>query len=988
MAFIDEDLIQWGELSPSLQDYFKDLTFEEIDKYLADGGPLYDVIRQLAFLNLPPKIGYGDKNTIEIEVKGEDNPVAPTPTPDQGEEKDAYIPSYRPPYTISDKDGHINTWYIKYNPNTLQPMGLYRSYQTKLDAGVRYSRKEIRPKYLTSSDKVVGLISAQYEVMFLVVQNSSGEERVHMVKTNGSSDPQTWTEYIDITDMTTLSKTVDWRMVTIYWNTKYSSLGSWFVTRAYEKRIDLERYDSNKNNIGIQTVFDLRNVKPPRPKLTMTSITRFGFAGDKTRTRGNRVLIITEKSKRELQEWEANPGKNQTFVNTSLDLSERNHSICMIVDDKRDLMYIAATPIINMSGDPSGRPDHSAFPIRVYNLTNTAITEITDQSIFQPIHDHNLGYGLLTNNVIEQISACYDANADRYMIAQHRQGESICTFAVIGADKCNSALTNKGWLYFAWNVAYKNLLNISGKSSMGLETVEVESMMLKNYPNERAMHIKSLDGDKVVTLLFKEVEFDEKRWCTVKPETSVTMEKLGVEMDIEEPIQDKVPNTMKNQWSANANGIKPFEVVRDGNKVPRALTFDNIEYRSTTIDDTTFEVPWIKNKETKSLDMTSTYNTYGYGYSDAIGHLNNGPNSALFMAAGNGSYISRTDGNYVNNAIINMYLSLYLSGMNYGGMQCYGKSGSKRYRPAWVPMEIGKNQENAYRYIRLLNWAYYIKSIFVYNNDIIYVIQGNSVNGQFRIAKMTLGWYEYAYRDGSGGGEGGAGGSGGAEGTEGGYRSAESYFSISQGKLFADTNFANWDYDTNYIGYNSIYGYFAVVKTPFGEFKEKGVAVYSSKDTLTNGREFSVDEFFMQGKYYTEFYQTPESFLIPSTKNVEPAPQPEPTPDTPGKVSFTIKATPVFVGGYYTDLPDTTSELIDNATNYIYLERDYLNWKKVNVVVQRTPDTLLPIKNGKPYSDPTQFSKVLIASVLLRNKKVISKTMYPVGDSYMYLNYK
>jgi hypothetical protein len=950
MAFIDEDLIQWDELSPSLQDYFKDLTFEEIDKYLADGGPLDDVIRKLAFLNLPPKIGYGDKNTIEIEVKGEDKPIAPTPTPDQGEEKDAYIPSYRPPYTMSDKDGHINTWYIKYNPNTLQPIGLFRSYQTKLDTGLRYSRKEIRPKYLNPSDKVVGLIGVQYDVMFLVIQNSSGEERIHMIKTNSSNDPNAWTEYEDITDIATLSKTVDWRMVTIYWNTKYSGLGSWFVVRGYEKRIDLERYDSSKKNIGVQTIFDLRNVKPPPPQ---------------RRGKGFYFLYLAR-----YMDWLKDPGKNQTFVNTSLDLSERNHSVCMIVDDKRDLMYIAATPIINMSGDPSGRPDHSAFPIRTYSLTNTSITEITDQTIFHSLHDHNLGYGLLTNNVIEQISTCYDTNTDRYMIAQHRQGESICTFAVMGADKCNSALTNKGWPYFAWNVAYKNLLNISGKSSMGLETVEVESMMLKNYPNERAMHIKSLDGDKVVTLLFKEVEFDEKRWCTVKSETSVTMEKLGVEMDIEEPIQDKVPNTMKNQWSATTEGIRPFDVIVS-NGYPSAFNFTSIEYRQATIDDIIFDSPWIKNKNVRGININSAIGGYGYSNTGIVGYSISDGNAFIF-SGGARAYVARLDSNLVTNSVINIPLSLYLSGMIYG--KIYGSIYGDRY-----DMGRARNTSGAYRYAYLDGWSYYIKSIFAYDSNTIYAIQGNTANNQYRIAKMTKDTLQYAKYS--------------ADDGENNTRnrvhySYEDYFHITQGKLFADTNFVNWDYDTNYIGYNSIYGYFAVVKTPFGEFKEKGVAVYSSKDTLTNGREFSVDEFFIQGRYYTEFYQTPESFLIPSTKNVEPVPQPEPTPDTPGKVSFTIKATPIFVGGYYTDLPDTTSELIDNATNYIYLERDYLNWKKVNIVVQRTPDTLLPIKDGKPYSDPTQFNKVLIASILLRNKKVISKTMYPVGDSYMYLSYK
>ena len=99
--------------------------------------------------------------------------------------------------------------------------------------------------------------------------------------------------------------------------------------------------------------------------------------------------------------------------------------------------------------------------------------------------------------------------------------------------------------------------------------------------------------------------------------------------------------------------------------------------------------------------------------------------------------------------------------------------------------------------------------------------------------------------------------------------------------------------------------------------------------------------------------------------------------------SCTTSPTPVFLGGYYSLVPAKEIALYDNATNYVYLHRDPLNRLEVIWEVYTEPLGKVPIAAGKPYSDSSQFGRVLVAQIKTQNGYAVSQIVFPIGDGYL-----
>ena len=164
-----------------------------------------------------------------------------------------------------------------------------------------------------------------------------------------------------------------------------------------------------------------------------------------------------------------------------------------------------------------------------------------------------------------------------------------------------------------------------------------------------------------------------------------------------------------------------------------------------------------------------------------------------------------------------------------------------------------------------------------------------------------------------------------------------------------------WQYGK--FGYDTKFGYFACSQSSL----YANARIYSSKDIYGTGAEKTYDQMFKSGqKYYIDIISSGSIGL-----------------------SCTTSPTPVFLGGYYSLVPAKEIALYDNATNYVYLHRDPLNRLEVIWEVYTEPLGKVPIAAGKPYSDSSQFGRVLIAQIKTQNGYAVSQTVFPIGDGYL-----
>ena len=117
---------------------------------------------------------------------------------------------------------------------------------------------------------------------------------------------------------------------------------------------------------------------------------------------------------------------------------------------------------------------------------------------------------------------------------------------------------------------------------------------------------------------------------------------------------------------------------------------------------------------------------------------------------------------------------------------------------------------------------------------------------------------------------------------------------------------------------------------------------------------------------------------------------PQPPSGNEKKAKCDIDGGQVFLGGKYSVFNGQKDiELVDNKTTYFYLSRKNKT-KEVTLEIYDKPllGVSNPLKNDKPYSDPSMFETVLIAAIKVENNQVTKVNKYPIGDSYLYFNFK
>ena len=180
------------------------------------------------------------------------------------------------------------------------------------------------------------------------------------------------------------------------------------------------------------------------------------------------------------------------------------------------------------------------------------------------------------------------------------------------------------------------------------------------------------------------------------------------------------------------------------------------------------------------------------------------------------------------------------------------------------------------------------------------------------------------------------------------------------------------------IGYSDKYGFFALFKHQKMNPRDPYIyinGILSQKDTLDNGTSIVNEDEVFNGKGYLELYWAEvELQEVPiALKNAK----------------FNIGDAHVFLGGRYTYMKKKENiELNNNCINYIYLSRkDKKNELTVEVFDKALIKISNPIRGNKPYSDPTMFETVLIATIEVFDNQVIKVIPYPIGDNYLYLNF-
>ena len=88
--------------------------------------------------------------------------------------------------------------------------------------------------------------------------------------------------------------------------------------------------------------------------------------------------------------------------------------------------------------------------------------------------------------------------------------------------------------------------------------------------------------------------------------------------------------------------------------------------------------------------------------------------------------------------------------------------------------------------------------------------------------------------------------------------------------------------------------------------------------------------------------------------------------------SITIASIPIYLGGYFSILPNTTVKINTSSgvlNHYIYLSRNIQDFSKVDILIYNNPISITTTSQG------INFSKILVANVIT-NKTALSSIQY------------
>lgn len=925
------------------------------------------------------------RKSIRVPVQGSTSAPTPTPpNPTPPSTTPALPPSstseeYRivetntgigePPFIMSDDDGNINMWNIV-RDDSYRPYGIYKSVKKPGEDNFTFIDKKVKPAcFEKMGAEVIGILGIQYEAIHVKVKRKdNGREIVewYTILTYGSSDPNNWNKCINITNIIKSDSNC-----AIYYTAHYMVpffppeltkgvvKGTWIVLRncMYDKFV-IDMYDKNQNK-------------------TKSELVCYG------RSSANYTWALP------------NIPYNYDKPNT---ISPK--CLMLFVDEQQGVLSAGIRLNVTPVGSTTTK---SAFLLFEYNMDNDIdkythnLRRATNMNIYNitKTNDLTFGWGLTPDTQpLIMLSGSFDSYTKTYNIVEmtvsgiNSSPVQSSTYIRMHSSPVDMNF-NKGWTRYPWGNSEKGVYNLYAytKSTDKPPVADGKSLSLNyNLLDLRVYgkcNIAKVDHGMGSNFKGKYLLINPSK-MTLRPVRRVLFSLGSIKCITDELIDKKWKdaetkfgfdiNTNARSWSTNGyEGIFHMINFDSNGKSVKELNTGTVKY--SKINDS-FALP-VPNTCKKISSTDTNLNTALFTYTKGTNNLSG---AAIGVGPDGTGYMLRT------RKYNNLYaydIVTYDSNGTVISVKCIDiqnltlhDSSSSTYHPDKT--SVGKSNEsdtsNIYYNFKLEpilpNLVIDGTDIYLFVNIINTSLNSTDIraSGEPYFIKLSL------IRDGL-------------------------YYEPKQ-LIMLSKYLSGFYYEPKagkqikQFGYNERYGWFIVIKEPFGDYSGGNTAfiIISSKDTLEKGRSLSANEFWNGMDGYAEIYiNEPTHVHVDDVINsIEDASSPPPVlPPAPKieELTFTIKPIPVFLGGYYTDFAGASGKLIDNAMNYIYLYRDKVKWREVKVEVTKTPHWAPPMKNNKPYSDPLKFDKVLVATILVKNKNIVNKTLYPVGDNYLYLNF-
>ena len=973
MSWTPEDKVIWDNLSPTLKAKFRDIVKDAIKNYLKDKRFLPDMLEKAFFINLPPKINTSDDTTLDITtVNGTKTPVVVKFDPNN---------VVSGPYYVEDEELRCSMWY------TDKQNRLCKIWVNEDGSNIK-SAEVIEPRYL-SNMRSNGDITTNIEYLWLTSMTDryafvklryNNNICYHMISTQGSSNPEDWQEYEDITEIMSFD-------------------------------------NPTSNAFGIKPEHD-KYVSIAYLPYYRTWIKAYGCVTLKDGTLSNAVAVCAfnkDKALRDQHVMAIYYNNRGYFRQTPHNYILMNVDLVQIpVKDTtmggRIFNFIIFAPLIRgemvngkltpISTDKRGSDD---FAIPIAGAYNVAAVDFT--SGLTPKFSSNTFIGqqhamrnTSNDTLCEWELTKTPGNIEAIKLGYCEKRNIMYTHTII-KDNNNTIIETKtspfvyifnfyqGWKSFlkdGTTVNYvegnHNYIPLQEDTDKWFDEVYNKDIKLSDmfYSTDKIFkavvdYSTTATPNKIVDAVFvakdaykfasgkyqKEFNYRYNRptsfWLTTKElSKDVTPDyELGLLKGFSYSDESYIKYTTVLLYDNTATDVLarnriPLKIVINyTSAVSKAVNTKTIHFITRCPDVTKPNLGTIDAPVTSTLYKTFLHDHLKYCISGVTKYKTDPPNPINTLMVYILSYYEDktvTEAQY-SSPDCGLYLSL-----------CDKDNTFMHYK-------IKNSKELYFSTSSGYNAPVPISNIyFVSRNQLYVMMMKNHGDGTY-----DTGVYEISRVDDN------------------------SEFIIKKQKLLDSTKVMN-DLSLDYPNPTNIKTYIKDLNNPFvcqitniGPYSisclipitDGAYAICSSGDTESSLYKPRTLEEFMNNKYDVIIFNIRQKIEDNNKVVIKPA-------------KCTIGKAEVFLGGKYSYMDKHGPfDLTNNATTYFYLHRKD-RAKGVTLKYSITPekDISNPIHNNKPYSDPYMFESVLVASIKVEGNQVVDVTKYPIGDNYLYLNYK
>ena len=971
MAWTPEDKVIWDDLSPTLKAKFRDRVKDAIKNYLKDKGFLSDILENAFFVNLPPKINTSDNTTLDITtVDGTKTPVVIKFNPNN---------IVSGPYYIKDEELRCSMWY------TDKQNRLCKIWVNEDGSNIKSAEVSI-PRYL-SNMKSNGDITTNIEYLWLTSMTDgyafvklryNNKIYYHMIITQGSSNPEDWQEYEDITSIMSFD------------DPEYDVFG---IKPEHDKYVSIAYLPYHQTWIKVYGCITLTN------GTQANSVAVVAFNKDKVRAHQHVTGIYYN-------------GRSY-FKETLHDYVLMNVDLVQIPTDSmaRGASYILFTPLIRgemvngkltpISTDKRNTDDF-AIPISgAYS-----VLKVDFDSNLTPKFSQNtfIGYQHSFRNIKDNTLCGWEltktpGNIDIIKLGYCEKRNMLYTHTIIKnnnntiLETTTYPMTNilgftEGWKsflkdgiiihYVEGNHNYTPLQE--DKEKWFNEVYNKDIKLLNVFYSQGEIFEAVIDysttstPNKIIDAAFvtkdayeyvsgkMEKKFNHRY---IRPSSSwVTMKELeqsimpgyklaflkefsfSREVGMEYASVLLYDNTATDVFARNRI---PLKIIIDSiSAVSKSINAKNIHFTTRCSDTTKTHLDTIDIPITSTFYKTFLDNHLKYCISGVSRYMTNPPNPINTMMVYVLSYYE--DKTVTETQYSSADCSLYLSMCDKNNIFMHHKI--KDSKELYFTTNTGYNAP-----VPISNMY------FISRNQFYIMMMRDHGDGTY-----DTGVYEISRIDDN------------------------SEFTIKRQRLLDSTKAIN-ELSLDYPNPTNIKTHIKDLDNPFVcqitdiafygmccliPITDGAYAICSIGDEQTSVSTPRSLKEFMNNRYDVSIF------------NIRQKTKEEQVVIKPAKCI--IGKAEVFLGGKYSYMDKHGPfDLTNNSTTYFYLHRKNrakgVTLKKYDKLLPET-EVSNPIKAGKPYSDPYMFESVLVAAIKVEGNQVVNVTKYPIGDNYLYLNYK